>query len=284
MSDLTIRQRPILGSILLHGILLIALLWIGKHPEIFQSSDEQSKPTWIEVQLPDNLHKQIVQSKRGDETDTAKPEAFLSDKNRVVKEQTVTKSGPSVFDSPQKAKAREKQEDQAQAREKDKPTVALRDLGVPLFRDAAEKPRDRPDFAPLDQPGQKPGEDYVKGINEANETALNTREYIFFSYFKRIREQLDLAWRPILRTQLEKVYRQGRYIASDREHKTRTLVTLNDRGEIVRVQVLEESGTRDLDSAAVQAFNRAGPFPNPPRGLINGKREIEIQWDFILRT
>ena len=68
------------------------------------------------------------------------------------------------------------------------------------------------------------------------------------------------------------------------DYTTKTLVTLNARGDIVRVQLLEQSGTTDLDQAAVDALNKAGPYPNPPKGLINGSGEVQIRWDFILRT
>ncbi len=80
------------------------------------------------------------------------------------------------------------------------------------------------------------------------------------------------------------MYRRGRTPASDREHLTRTLVTLDQRGEIVRIQIIEESGSRDLDDAAIKAFNKAGPFPNPPSGLIEANGLVQIQWQFVLRT
>ena len=42
--------------------------------------------------------------------------------------------------------------------------------------------------------------------------------------------------------------------------------------------------THDLDEAAIRAFNRAGPFPNPPNGLLQETGSVDIRWDFILRT
>jgi protein TonB len=48
--------------------------------------------------------------------------------------------------------------------------------------------------------------------------------------------------------------------------------------------MLSESGTGDLDDAAVGAFNQAGPFPNPPKGMIDLNQEIKIPWDFVLKT
>jgi protein TonB len=129
-----------------------------------------------------------------------------------------------------------------------------------------------------------PAGEYVKGLKESDVTALNTREYVFFGFFQRIRERLDLAWSRLLYDHLSRIARQGRMIASERDHTTRLLVVMNAEGKITRVQVLEESGTFDLDDAAVKAFNQAGPFPNPPKGLVDSSGSIEIRWDFILRT
>ena len=40
----------------------------------------------------------------------------------------------------------------------------------------------------------------------------------------------------------------------------------------------------DLDSAAVKALNRAGPYPNPPKGLLDANGNAQIRWDFVLKT
>ena len=82
---------------------------------------------------------------------------------------------------------------------------------------------------------------------------------------------------------LVKFYRSGRQLANDTEYTTRLMVILNDRGEITRIKVLGMSGTQELDDVAVRSFNKAGPFPNPPKGLVrNG--EVEVPWEMKLRS
>ena len=78
--------------------------------------------------------------------------------------------------------------------------------------------------------------------------------------------------------------RSGRKLASEKNYITRLVVVLDRHGKIKAVKVLEESGARDLDDAAVDAFNRAGPFPNPPKGLVEKDGLIKIRWDFILQS
>jgi protein TonB len=60
-------------------------------------------------------------------------------------------------------------------------------------------------------------------------------------------------------------------------------VTLNEKGEIVKVKILGASGVKELDDAAVESFNEAGPFPNPPKDLlVNGHATIE--WGFVVKS
>ena len=128
------------------------------------------------------------------------------------------------------------------------------------------------------------GGQYIQGMKEGEVSALNTKEFVFFSYFNRVRKQLDQAWQPILKENIARIFKGGRKLASHSDFVTRTKVTLNKKGEIVRVQLLEESGTHDLDQAAIDALNKAGPYPNPPKGLVDAAGLVEIRWDFVLKT
>jgi len=48
--------------------------------------------------------------------------------------------------------------------------------------------------------------------------------------------------------------------------------------------VAQDIAELHLADAAVKAFNQAGPFPNPPQGIIDSSGEIKVPWEFILRT
>jgi TonB family protein len=156
-------------------------------------------------------------------------------------------------------------------------------LPVDRPKDPAAGPTERAERPRWATPGVQP-QDYVAGMKESDQTALNTREYLYFGYFQRIRERLELEWNGLLRETLHKYYRSGRQLASDMEYSTKLLVILNPRGEIVRVKVLGESGARELDDVAVKAFNKAGPFPNPPKGLVSQAGEVEVPWTMNLRS
>lgn len=126
--------------------------------------------------------------------------------------------------------------------------------------------------------------DHLSDVKMGLETMLNTREFVFYSYYDRIRGRLRQYWEPRIRDKVSKVMRKGRRIASHKDHITRVVITLNASGDLIRVQVLEESGVHDLDEAAVEAFRAAAPFPNPPKGIVGRDGTIQIRWDFVLES
>jgi protein TonB len=218
------------------------------------------------------VRQQIVRSDTGERTEDATPDAFLGEKTR-----TVTRQQIKLGNSASRASAASGSESKRAAK------VQLKDLALGDFS-RLSRLAEREKTSTTENALSGESGEYVKGLKEGESTALNTREFVFYSFFERIRAQLDQAWEPILRAELIRHYQSGRRLASDQDHITQLVVYLARSGQVVKVEVLSESGTRLLDEAAIRAFNRAGPFPNPPQGLIGNGQSIRIQWQFILKT
>jgi len=232
--------------------------------------------------------KQIVQTEAGDLIAKPLADAYLGEHNQSVDRQTVNQKKTIAMGSKSKAQTQAVVEpttakSQPHAENLSK-TGSLSQLGLPILSKIGDpsqaKEQDHPQWA---EQGSSP-EDYVKGVAESDHTALNTKEYVFYGYFQRIRQRLDRAWVPILREKLVRIYRGGRSLASNMDHSTKVMVFLNSAGEITRVKILSESENSELDDAAVKAFNKAGPFPNPPHGIVDGSGQIQIPWEFVLKT
>lgn len=224
---------------------------------------------------------------------------FLSEKNQVVKKETVAKNNGEF---------------------KNRKTPGQVQKGDPLADDKAKteksseksvsKTNNLESFLPsmnsyevmkkqVDSSSQKKGEwqarsnnggdvsktqDYLKDVNQGLETQLNTKEYKYYGYYSRIRKQLSFHWEPKVREKLSRMFKQGRTIASDTDRITKLLIVLNSSGLLVKVQILSESGVHDLDEAAIEAFRSAAPFPNPPKGIVENDGTVKIRWDFVLET
>jgi TonB family protein len=127
-------------------------------------------------------------------------------------------------------------------------------------------------------------DDHLKDVEVGAQTILSSREFIYYSYYSRIKERLRIFWEPKIKEKVTRIFQTGRKIASDEDRITKLVITLDREGKLIRVQVLGESGLSDLDAAAVEAFQAAAPFPNPPAGIVDPDGTIKIRWDFIIEA
>jgi len=127
-------------------------------------------------------------------------------------------------------------------------------------------------------------DDHLKNVPTGLQTMLSTREFIYYSYYNRIKDKLRQHWEPKIKEKFERIVRQGRTIASDGDKITKVIIVLDEHGTLIRVQVVSRSGVTDLDDAAVEAFRAAAPFPNPPKGIVEEDGTIKIRWDFVLEA
>ncbi len=154
---------------------------------------------------------------------------------------------------------------------------------MPSFRPTAPELNAR-DMASGGGQGPSATDDHLKDVKTGLQTVLSTREFLYYSYYNRIRTKLTQYWQPKIREKMERIMKQGRTIASTGDKITRIVIVLDDKGILRKVQVLSASGVSDLDDAAVEAFRQAAPFPNPPKGMVDSDGTIKIRWDFVLEA
>ena len=110
-----------------------------------------------------------------------------------------------------------------------------------------------------------PANDHLEGIEEGEGTFLNSREFKYASYFNRMKRGVSQHWDPI--SEYRRRDPSGN-IYGFRDRVTVVNVTVDKDGVVKDVSVTQTSGIDFLDREAITAFQRASPFPNPPRGLI----------------
>jgi protein TonB len=120
-------------------------------------------------------------------------------------------------------------------------------------------------------------------VDRGERTLLSTREYKFFGYYQRIKELLRQYWKPNIEHQMARLWGKGKQVKED-ELTTRVLVLLDETGKISKISKLASSGYTELDDAAIQAFQTAAPFPNPPKAMLDEDGFVRVNWDFILTT
>lgn len=239
-------------------------------------------PSKKAIQPDRKIKNQIVQQEEKPPTEEPVDSRFLGPQNQKVQKQTLARERGEFANS--KKNSQEKAE---RSKGSDKPKLSLKDLS-PQFDPLAikEKQQQKKGGDVLEEKGAdiSKSNDYIRDVEEGTETVLNTREFKFYTYYNRIRRQLSEYWEPKVRDKLHKMFRQGRKIASNQDHITKLLIILDNKGILLKVQILSESGVQDLDDAAIEAFRSAAPFPNPPKGIVERDGTVKIPWDFVLES
>lgn len=284
----------LLGMFLMHAIFMTVTL-----RDKFVAQDLTVIPKPIKVKLIAEAvkamelsqKKQIVQSEDS-ETSEKRDKAFLSDKDRSFDREVVSRK----IDTFNKAAKGNAQQDQIAEKvqgdkKKSLKDMKLSDIGMGTFESASKEIAHVP--ANKSKKGTENGDELSQGFSATNDyvqevalgdfTHLNTVEYKFYGFYHRIRQKLEQFWGNSIQEKSHQLFRSGRRMPASQDLITSLQVTLNEKGEIVAVKILGASGVRELDDAAVESFNQAGPFPNPPKELlINGKATIE--WGFVVKT
>jgi TonB family protein len=101
-------------------------------------------------------------------------------------------------------------------------------------------------------------------LNEkkGSQTLLNTKEFQYASYILRVRRLVQFYWNQ----NIENLPASVRLAKP--EYTTVVNAVLDGDGTLEKCEVTTESGSVELDDAVVRAFKVAGPFPNPPEGLV----------------
>jgi TonB family protein len=138
-----------------------------------------------------------------------------------------------------------------------------------------------PTSATFDRLSGGPAPDRLDGIEEGEGTYLNTREWKYATYFNRIKQAVANHWDPNAALRIRDP--DGSMFAY-KDRVTVVGVVLDDHGTLKDVVVEKTCGVDFIDSSALQAFRRAQPFVNPPKGLVDSHGEIKFTFGFYLEV
>jgi TonB family protein len=110
---------------------------------------------------------------------------------------------------------------------------------------------------------------------------LATREWKFARFFDRVKQQVAEVWNPMDAARVRDPT-GSRYFNEDRT--TVLAVVLNPQGRITEIKVARSSGLDFLDQTAIDAFEKAQPFVNPPPGLADSRGDIRFTFGFHVST
>jgi TonB family protein len=308
-------DRPILRWALLFSLGLHALVMVyrfARSEHVLWTPPDEKKESLIEMTelspemqeelrrmdaRPKQLEPEIAESEKTDNDEIDPNARFLGEKNQKVTKQEKAKRIDDFRAKTGTGAKGMKQEEQkiaaipptgAEGELLDKPDIATEPgIGGEAKVKGVKRNWKTLSLKDLSVNGdggtQAATDDRLDGVAEGEKTILSTREFKFFSYYNRIKDLLRQHWKPNVERKLARLWSKGRNIG-ETEMTTKLIVTLDANGSIQKISRVESSGIDEVDAAAMEAFQAAAPFPNPPKGLIEEDGLLRVRWDFVLKT
>ena len=230
---------------------------------------------------------QIVRSQPGGQKRQDPQSRFLGQRTQSFSRQSVAKTVDPYRTSGRGTPRGSKGRAQGHRPQPAQPKLHLSQLGkvVTGLMPKPRPPGGLPAGVSMGQPtlrGPASSNDFIEDIPLGDFTQLNTTEFKYFGFYQRIRKKLERYWGLSLRRKASNLHQQGRSIAHNENYITSLIVTINHQGQITQVLLQGTSGVRELDNAAIESFNKAGPFPNPPQEMMK-QGQASIKWSFVVQ-
>jgi len=160
-------------------------------------------------------------------------------------------------------------------------------LGIPGLQPGAPGKR-APLTLTLDRPGEAlgpvaggPMNDDLRGLEEGDETLLNSRSFRYAGFLNRVKETVGRIWVREVQDAAQRHDPTGA-MYSYKDRRTVVEFSLDRAGELKDVHITLSCGVDYLDRTAVEAFRRAERFPNPPPGLLGDDGMMRLPFAFTL--
>ena len=114
-----------------------------------------------------------------------------------------------------------------------------------------------------------------------DETIIDAKQWRHATYFNRVAARVGDHWHP---AEAYRSHDPEGTLHSGQTLTTRLQVYLRADGSLDRVAIDCSSGLDFLDNVAVEAFEKAQPFLNPPRGLVGDTGLINFGFGFVFET
>ena len=273
----------VLISLLLHALIMLVPIQLNKEAE-----QEPIRVVRIDpVEIP---RQQIVdETQKPLNNETPDDTRFLSKDNQKVDQETKARlTGPTKNQNIPSPELNPENQN-SKPKEIDKDTMLLAIQKPQSERKTAEKrPEQKLDMSLMERSlaslNPSATDDYLPDVEDSNETLLNTKQFVYYSFYARIKEQLRMYWGQHLQKTFDQRFRTGQQALADRDLVTKLRIQLRNNGDLKNVFVVSSSGYPDIDDAAVKAFEQASPFPNPPSGMIERDGSVKLRWDFIVQA
>jgi outer membrane biosynthesis protein TonB len=270
--------QPLIISLLLHLCLYLLALVTPSSPL------KNPHPQAIEV-VYQNEPKARTFVADPNETDLKKAVEDLKDKaerlsrftRRFQQEQVARRSGETRNNMSQQPA-----EMQAPHRVRES---ARRELQKPIERDGYERPplTGQPNVGRQARMGDSSLAEYIPDVREGGFTALNSDQFVHYTFYARVNEQIRNRWVMNIRDFLDRASGAEINRLARKTQLSEVEIVLDSTGKFVKAIFFNRAENPVLDQSAVRAFQLASPLNNPPSEMIEADGYIRLRYGFYVQ-
>lgn len=269
--------RILLLSATIHFLLMLGVVLLADRMEKTWQKEESIEIALVEPAVSEEPERQIVRQAVVPDSQIVPPEdetlaRFLSEKKqRVRAEQRAAQTGMTENRQATQRNNQQNRPQQSAQRPPPREDDGYRD--VDISKELAEMNR-------MNQGQSQVGEALPNDVKIGSFTALNTDQYLYYSFYARIEEQIRYRWENRVMAAIQRFDNITMMNTGNRNWVTQVEFLLDREGFLKSALVMKESGVKIFDMAAINAFREARVFPNPPPEMIKEDGFIHIKYSF----
>jgi hypothetical protein len=122
--------------------------------------------------------------------------------------------------------------------------------------------------------------EYIPQVRRGGFTALNSDQFVHYTFYARINEQIRNRWVNLIRDFVDNIPEHELARLSQKTQISQIEIILNPDGQFVKALVHQQSDSRILDERSIAAFRLAAPFMNPPSEMLESDGLIHLHYGF----
>lgn len=122
--------------------------------------------------------------------------------------------------------------------------------------------------------------EYIPEVKVGGFTALNTDQFVHYTFYARTNEQIRNRWIMNVRNFLNLAPQTEINRLSQQPQVSQVEIVLDSNGRFVKALIHQHSQNPDVDQSAIEAFRQAAPLNNPPAEMIERDGFIHLHYAF----
>jgi TonB family protein len=122
--------------------------------------------------------------------------------------------------------------------------------------------------------------EYIPEVKTGGFSALNSDQFIHYTFYARINEQIRNRWTANIAQFLNSSAQSEVNRLAQKPQISQIEIVLNPSGHFLKAIIHQKSENPQLDQSAINAFRLASPFLNPPSEMIESDGNIHLHYGF----